>query len=79
MPKSGSAPSDPVHHPAHYNTGQIEVIDAIEEWQLNFSRGSAVKYLARAGRKGDELLDLKKALWYIGREVERLEKEREKK
>ena len=52
----------------------IEVIDAIESWELNFSRGNAVKYIARAGHKNDELEDLKKAAWYINREIERLEK-----
>lgn len=66
-----------VNHPSHYNTGKIEVIDAIEDWKLNFSRGNAVKYIARAGHKGDELEDLKKAAWYINREVERLEKMRQ--
>lgn len=62
-----------IGHPSHYNTGKIEVIDAIEDWKLNFSRGNAVKYIARAGHKGDELEDLKKAAWYIDREIKRLE------
>lgn len=66
-----------VDHPAHYNTGCIEVIDAIEAWQLNFSRGSAVKYIARAGHKDDELEDLRKAAWYIDREIKRIEALRE--
>ena len=44
-----------VDHPAHYNVGAIEVIDAIKDWKLNFSRGNAVKYIARAGHKGDEI------------------------
>lgn len=69
-------PKDAVNHPSHYNTGKIEVIDAIEDWKLNFSRGNAVKYIARAGHKGDELEDLRKAAWYINREVKRLEKMR---
>lgn len=62
-----------VNHPSHYNMGSIEVIDAIEDWKLNFSRGNAVKYIARAGHKGDEIEDLKKAAWYIDREIKRLE------
>ena len=63
-----------INHPSHYNTGSIEVIDAIESWQLNFSRGNAIKYIARAGRKDGEteIDDLRKAQWYIQREIERL-------
>ena len=63
-----------IDHPSHYNTGSIEVIDAIESWQLNFSRGNAIKYIARAGRKDGEteIDDLRKAKWYIQREIERL-------
>ena len=65
-----------VNSPAHYNIGNIEVIDAIEDWQLNFSRGNAVKYIARAGHKdkSKEVEDLKKARWYLDREIKRLEK-----
>ena len=63
-----------VNHPSHYNSGKIEVIDAIEDWGLNFSRGNAVKYIARAGLKNKEteVEDLQKALWYIEREIKRL-------
>jgi hypothetical protein len=63
-----------VDHPSHYNSGKIEVIDAIEDWDLNFSRGNAIKYIARAGLKdkGTEIEDLQKALWYIQREIKRL-------
>lgn len=61
--------SEKIDHPDHYNMGQIEVIDVIEDWQLGFHLGSAVKYIARAGRKDAELefQDLKKAIWYIER------------
>jgi hypothetical protein len=55
-----------VNHPAHYNQYQgLEVIDLVE--QMNFNRGNAVKYIARAGFKAPEkeLEDLKKARWYI--------------
>ncbi|MBQ1188304.1 MAG: DUF3310 domain-containing protein [Peptococcaceae bacterium] len=48
-----------------------EVIDAIEEWGLNFSLGNAVKYIARADHKGKPVEDLEKARWYIDREIER--------
>lgn len=67
--------SDNVNHPSHYTDGKIEVIDFIEAWNLNFHRGNAVKYISRAGKKNPEkeIEDLKKALWYINREIERLE------
>ena len=60
-----------------YYKGKVEVIDAIEAWGLNFHRGNAVKYIARAGKKNPEkeVEDLKKAAWYINREIERLENE----
>ena len=73
------APSqEMVNHPAHYHAaGGYEVIEIIEAWRLNFARGNALKYLARAGLKDPrtERQDLKKALWYIERELERLERE----
>lgn len=65
-----------VDHPAHYHAlSGFEVIEIIEAWSLNFNRGNALKYLARAGRKdpATEAQDLKKALWYIERELKRLE------
>ena len=67
--------SDNVNHPNHYFADRgIEVIDAIEAWNLNFSRGNAVKYIARAGVKNPEkeIEDLEKAVWYINREIKRL-------
>ena len=69
--------NDNVNHPSHYTYGKIEVIEAIEAWGLNFHRGNAVKYIARAGKKNPakEVEDLKKAAWYINREIERLENE----
>ena len=69
--------ADTVNHPTHYNVGRIEVIDVIEAWGLGegFNRGNAIKYIARAGHKDSEIEDLKKAAWYIQREIERLEKE----
>jgi len=59
-----------VNHPSHYNRGSIEVIDAIEAWDLGFSDGNVVKYLARARWKGKEIEDLEKALWYLKRHIE---------
>lgn len=68
--------NDTVNHPAHYTDGKIEVIDFIEDKGLNFHRGNAVKYIARAGKKdkGKEVEDLMKAIWYLTREVERLKR-----
>jgi hypothetical protein len=68
------AEADPVNHPAHYTAYKgIEVITLTE--QMNFNRGNAVKYIARAGLKdpATELEDLKKARWYVEREINRLE------
>jgi len=65
-----------VNHPSHYNRGKIECIEFIEDQGLNFSRGNAVKYLVRAGLKGDpkkEIEDLRKAAWYATREAELIE------
>lgn len=58
-----------VNHPNHYNCGKIEVIDAIEDWNLGFCLGNAVKYIARANHKGKKKEDLQKAKWYIEREL----------
>lgn len=60
-----------VNHPAHYNVGKIEVIEAIEDWGLGFHLGNAVKYIARAQHKGRENEDLEKAKWYLARYQER--------
>jgi len=68
-----------VDHPPHYNTGQIEVIDAIEDWKLNFHLGNAVKYIARCAYKGKEIEDLQKAVWYIQRHIANLQKTKGKK
>lgn len=69
--------SDPVNHPDHYQfPGGVEPVDIAEH--LTFNTGNAIKYLARAGRtdgrvKGEVLQDLRKAAWYIDREINRLE------
>ena len=67
--------ADAINHPAYYTDGQIEVSDFIADKNLNFFRGNVVKYVARAGKKDSskEVEDLKKAAWYIGREIERVE------
>ena len=68
---------DPINHPTHYTFSQIEVIDVIEAWELGFHLGNVVKYIARADRKGNRSNDLKKARWYLDREIRRLEEEQE--
>ena len=62
-------PTDSVNSPAHYNVGKIEVIEAIEDWQLNFNLGNAIKYIARCEHKENKKQDLEKAKWYIEREL----------
>lgn len=71
MTNPPAAPHDPVERPHHYTFGPIEVIDAIEAWQLGFHLGNVVKYVARAARKGRYLEDLRKARWYLDREIQR--------
>jgi hypothetical protein len=68
--------SDPVDHPPHYNANPsgVECIDVAEH--MSFNVGNALKYLWRADHKGDAVEDLKKAAWYINREIERRTKER---
>jgi hypothetical protein len=73
--------SDPVNHPSHYTSSParcacgrtIECIDVAEH--MGFCLGNAVKYIWRAGLKSDALTDLRKARWYIDREISRLEQE----
>jgi hypothetical protein len=60
---------DVVNHPTHYKTGGIETIDFIEAKQLNYHLGNVVKYITRADHKGDRLENLKKAQWYLEREI----------
>lgn len=68
--------SDSVSHPPHYANGWsngAEVIDLTEH--LSFCAGNVVKYVCRAGRKDPDkhVEDLKKARWYLDREIERVE------
>lgn len=65
---------DVVNHPPHYKVGGIEVIDFIESKGLTYNLGNVVKYVSRADHKGNKLEDLKKAQWYLNREVANLEK-----
>lgn len=71
---------DLVNHPTWYNTGNIEVIHFIEDQQLNFHLGNAVKYICRAGKKHidgksvnqSKIIDLEKAVWYVQRYIQSL-------
>jgi len=61
----------------HYENGKgYDVIDFITDYGLNFNRGNVIKYIARAGKKADDLSDLRKALDYINREIETIEKQK---
>jgi uncharacterized protein YlxW (UPF0749 family) len=68
---------DPVNHPPHYMfAAGYEVKDVIRAWQLDFFRGNAVKYVARAGKKGGaekEIEDLQKAVFYLNDTITDLE------
>ena len=64
-----SATPDSVNHPAHYTAGGIETIDFIEAKKLNYNLGNVIKYLTRADHKGNKLEDLRKAQWYLTREI----------
>jgi len=82
--------SDPVNHPAHYGgaNNPYEAIKVIEAWDLGFCLGNTVKYIARAGAKvpvsaflteagplRSKVEDLKKAQWYLRREIANTEKQ----
>nr|DAP36521.1 MAG TPA: nucelotide kinase [Caudoviricetes sp.] len=64
---------DDINHPSHYTQGDIEVIDYIEDKKLGYRLGNVVKYVSRAGHKDDAIKDLKKARWYLNREIEKRE------
>ncbi|MDE2031369.1 MAG: DUF3310 domain-containing protein [Patescibacteria group bacterium] len=65
--------NDIVNHPKHYTSHKsgVECIEIVRH--MNFNRGNAIKYIWRAGEKGNEIEDLKKAAWYINDEIKRLE------
>ena len=66
--------NDVVNHPAHYKVGGIETIDFIEAKKLAYNLGNVVKYITRAGHKGNRKEDLLKAQWYLNREIANLTK-----
>lgn len=65
-----------VDHPAHYGGADnpYEAIKVIEAWGLGFCLGNTVKYISRAGKKGAAIEDLKKAVWYLNRHIEAMER-----
>lgn len=67
---------DVVNHPSHYTDGKIEVIEFIEDKNLNYHKGNAIKYICKAGKKDPqkEIEDLQKAIWYINREIRNLKR-----
>ena len=58
-----------IDHPQHYQSTELEAIDVIEGFNLNFRLGNTIKYILRSGRKGDHIEDLLKAHWYLSREI----------
>lgn len=68
--------AEQVNHPSHYGGADnpYEAIKVIEAWNLGFCLGNTVKYISRAGKKGDTLEDLKKARWYLDRHIQNQEK-----
>ena len=64
---------DEINKPAHYTKNGFEVIDIIEAWGLGYRLGNVLKYVLRHQDKGNPLKDLKKAQWYLSREIETLE------
>ena len=67
--------TDLVNHPPHYTAHPCGVECIVITEHMNFCLGNAVKYIWRAGLKKDALEDLRKARWYVDREIERIEKQ----
>ncbi len=66
----GDVNEEKVNHPPHYNAGKIEAIDAIEDWDLGFHDGNALKYIARHKHTQNPCEDIEKAIWYLQRHLE---------
>ena len=64
-----------VDHPTYYQGKKYEAIDIIEDYNLDFHLGNAIKYILRAGKKDDKLKDLNKAMWYLKRSCQNIENE----
>jgi hypothetical protein len=72
-PKKVKVKTDLINNPEHYKVGGIETIDFIEAKSLGYNLGNVVKYISRADHKDTKLDNLKKAQWYLNREVNNLE------
>ena len=64
-----------IDHPQHYQGKNFEAIDIIEDFNLGFCLGNAIKYILRAGKKDNKLDDLNKAIWYLERECQKIGQE----
>lgn len=62
--------------PDYYKSGGLEAFDVIDAFELDFNLGNAFKYIARAGKKGDKIRDLRKAVTYLNREISKEDKKR---
>jgi hypothetical protein len=60
-----------VNNPSHYGGADnpYEAIKVIDAWDLNFNLGNTIKYIARCGKKDDEIQELEKAAWYLNNEI----------
>lgn len=65
--------NDMVNKPRHYMGRTLEVIHVIEDFNLGYNLGNALKYILRAGKKEHRGVDLKKAVWYLDREIKNAE------
>ena len=67
--------NEKINHPNHYGgkDNPYEAIKVIEAWELGFNLGNTIKYISRAGKKESLLEDLKKAAWYLDREIKNAE------
>ena len=75
--KKESKKNEMVDHPNHYGGegNTYEAIKVIDAWDLNFNLGNTIKYISRAGKKINKEEDLKKASWYLSREIYKLKNE----
>jgi len=61
-----------VNKPMHYQGEVFEAIEVIDDFGLNFNLGNVVKYILRCGKKGNAIEDLRKADYYLNREINHL-------
>ena len=67
--KSDGNMEEEVNHPNHYQGKTFEAIDIIEDYELNFNLGNAIKYILRCDKKENKKQDIEKAIWYLNREI----------